>query len=88
MQLCGEQVYFADMRGSRECFHFSTAHLEINLEHQVLAVTRTRDARSLLRWGSAQKGPNPTACGSGRRSTSPLSPAAPRPAALIIDLMS
>ena len=30
----------------------------------------------------AQKGPNPTACGSGRESTTPLSPAAPRPAAL------
>ena len=42
----------------------------------------TRCAERSSAGARAQKGPNPTACGSGRESTTPLSPAAPGPAAL------
>ena len=37
VQLHGEEGYLAERSGSTECLHFSTAHLEIKLEHQVLA---------------------------------------------------
>ena len=47
MPLCGEAIYLADVRGTKTCLRFSTARLKINLEQQVLAVTRQRDARSV-----------------------------------------
>ena len=82
VQLQGEAVYLTDMRGTKRSLHFSTAAPSSG------AGPQTRCAERCSAEAQRKKGPNPTACGSGRESTTPTEPGSPSACGLTIALFA